>query len=127
MSVGLRSSTIEVFRTRNHGNQILRLYKLSSDGQSLSTLYTLHRGFFIGSNVDIAEGASEFLLTIDIGYSQGLTETTLYKAAWVDLINPDTGKKRRFRMDTEGAPPLLDDYRYIFGLHGAFNDKKAIE
>jgi hypothetical protein len=125
-SVGLKSSTIEVFRTRNHGNKILRIYKFNADGETLSTLFTIHRGFFIGENAgDTTEGAAQFILTIDTGYSQGLTGVILGRASWVDLINPDTGDRQRFRMTT-GNMPLLDDYRFIYGLHAAMNDTKAI-
>jgi len=126
MSVGLRSSTIEVFRTRNHGNNIVRLYKLNSDGNSLSTLYTLHRGFFIGSNTDTSQGAAEYVITIDIGYTQGLTAAILEMTSWLDLINPDDNKFQRFKKDVQGSPPLLDSYRFMYGLHAALNDKKLV-
>lgn len=124
MSVGLKNSNIEIFRRRNHPNDELRLYKLSSDGQSLALVTIVEKGFFIGRNQDTMPGAVEYFLTVDTIHTDGLTEEKLFSILYAEIINKTTGQKRRYRFNTD-VPPISDEYRYVIGLHAAFSDKRT--
>ena len=125
MSVGLRNSTIETFRKRTHGDQVLVLYGLRPDGDTLSELFTLTKGFLIGRNSDTTEGAAPHILTVDTIYTANLTTADLDRSAYVALRNPRTGAEQRYATTTD-TPPLVDDFRYVIGLHPRFNDAKEV-
>jgi hypothetical protein len=121
----LVNSTIEFMRKRYHGIAKLRLLALNADGESLTLLLTLTKGFLITRNVDTIEGAPSHSLTIDINRTANATEAIVQQIAYVELINESTGEARRFKAITNTAP-LVEEWRYVLDLHPAFSDLKAI-
>lgn len=125
MSLGLKFSTIETFRKRTHGSSVLNLYGLAPDGDSLELLFTVTQGFVIGRNADTQEGAPEHNLTIDTILTPNLTVPQLERVYMVGLYNPATGVEQRYAKTTM-TEPLIDDWRYVCGLHPRYNDAKAV-
>lgn len=121
----LKYSTIEFMRKRTHGEQFLKLYRVADDNENLTLLQTVTRGFLITRNPDTQEGAAEHLMTIDMVYSPSLTAAVLQQTYMVDLVEPSTNTWQRYRPTTE-TPPLLSQWRYVHGLHPAYNDKRAV-
>lgn len=125
MSIGLANSRIETFRKRYHGANFLRLYRLNEDGESLTIIRNIVKGFYLGTNQDTSEGAAAFLLTIDKIYTPALTENELGLMYMVDLINPTSNFLRRYRLNTETLP-VTSEWRYICQLHAAYTDEKGV-
>lgn len=125
MSTGLRHTTIETFRKRQHGGSVLRLYKLNANGETISLIRELTKGFFLSVSPDTTEGAIPFVLTIDMPFSPSLTVSELAATHMVILYNASTAESKRYRIDTETVPQTGDS-RYVFGVHAAYNDAKAI-
>jgi hypothetical protein len=127
MNAGLAASQIEFFRKRYHGDQMLRCLRLNADeGQTLTLIETLTRGFYISKNTDTSIGAIPYILTVDTRYTgEGLTEDEIYSIYAVDLVDQGTGKFRRYETDTND-PPQTAEWRYLIGVRAAFNNKKAI-
>lgn len=122
----LKNSTIETFRKRFHGNSRLRLLALNDDGQTLAALGALERGFYVGRNADTQEGAQDYSLTVDTVYTPDLTSDLMRLTYMVDLYDPtDISKYKRFRVDTD-TPPNLLDWRYVLSLQWAHGDKKPV-
>lgn len=121
----LKYSQIEFMRKRTHGAQRLKLYRVADDNENLTLLQTLTKGFLITRNPDTQEGAPEHLMTIDMVYSPNLTAAILKKAFMVDLVEPTTNERQRYRLTTN-TQPLLTHWRYVHGLHPAYNDDKAV-
>ncbi len=125
MSIGLRHSTIEFARKREHGSDFLKLYRTHTDGESLVFLLTITRGFLLHRNPDTSEGAAGHFLTIDAAYTAGLNTEVMDVASIAILQNASGSEKRRFRFDTQ-TPPTLEDYRYVCGMFQETNNAQPI-
>ncbi len=121
----MKSSTIEFMRKRVHGNAKLRLYRLRGDGESLQTAATLLNGFLLMRNTDTQEGAPEYLLTIDRQRVPSLTDAIIQSAYTVGLLNESTNQEQRYDLNTM-TPPILDNWRYVAGLHYRANDARPV-
>lgn len=125
MSAGLRHSTIETFRKRNHADCVLKLLKLSSDGQELNLVRQLTQGFFLCVAPEGGEGKSTHQIVIDKVYTPLLTVTELASFSMVDLLNTVTNEVKRYHVDTDNRP-IVNDWRYVYGSWAALNDVRPI-
>lgn len=129
MSAGLKNSQLDRFRKRFHPNQQIRLYKLADGGQGLNLVAVVSSHFYIGRNTDTSQGAAEWLLTIDSQYALDVNtnlplDLAQFAKVWgFDLRSNTTGSKQRYKLSTEGNP-IVDELRYVFAIHGAFNDQR---
>jgi len=129
MSAGLKNSQIDRFRKRFHPNQQIKLYKLADGGQGLTLIALVDSHFYVGRNTDTSQGAAEWLLTVDAQYALDVNtnaplDPTEFAKAWgFDLRSLTTGSRQRYKLSTEGNP-IVDEQRFVFAIHVAFNDKK---
>lgn len=111
-------------RKRRHGMDVLRLYRLGTDGDTLEHTHTLTQGFLITRDVETQEGSVTHTLTIDLYRLPNLTEAVLQGSHMVALANLTSGAEIRFRVKTN-VSPSLERGRYVCSLSPAYNDAKV--
>lgn len=117
--------SIETFRKRYHKAQVLRLYSVAEDGQSLSVIAELTKGFYLGRSTDVIEGAVPYALTIEQLYNPELTEAQIGQVFMLDLVNAVTENYRRYRTRTD-VVPRTDGTRYVLETVPAFSDQRVV-